>query len=99
MNTVSDEEVLERFSHSVYRSMLEVSQHYQRLMMQLLEGERGHSLLKLNFQEPIFAIPKAGIRPTELAGRLNELEKYKDLPPILFVKAAGKVQLIESYEE
>lgn len=93
MNTVSDEKALQRFSRSVYRSMLEVSQHYQRLMMQLLEGERGHSQLKLNFQEPIFAIPKAGIRPTELAGRLN-MKKQNAGQLLKQIEAAGYVEYV-----
>ncbi len=66
---------------------------YQSSMMASLKAQRGHKKLKLAFQELIMAIPKNGIRPTELADKLG-MHKQNSGTLLKQVENAGYVSRV-----
>lgn len=59
------------FRDSLARDICQVARLYQTLMMRLLSEDGGHRRLRLSFGPLIMALPPAGLRVTELAGRLQ----------------------------
>ena len=81
------------FESSLFRSLLEVSRMYQSSMMELLKEQRGHTHLKLAFQEVIVSIPKQGIRPTALANKLG-MQKQNSGALTKSIEQAGYISRI-----